>query len=122
MEGGLRPGADHRPSPRHRTLTIQEGKYALKWTRPSCRRFKDNQARLQRFALAYNLPIFFRQLALPRSVETWTLTKLRETLIKIGAKVVRPGKAITFPAAAPRALFAARLGRIGWLRAAPNPG
>ena len=55
MEGMLRLGADHRPSPRHRTFTIKEGKYALKWTRLSCRRFRDNQARLQLFALAYNL-------------------------------------------------------------------
>jgi hypothetical protein len=55
MEGMLRLGADHRPSPRHRTFTIKEGKYALKWTRLSCRRFRDNQARLPLFALAYNL-------------------------------------------------------------------
>jgi hypothetical protein len=34
---------------------IKEGKNALKWTRLSCRRFRDNQARLQMFALAYNL-------------------------------------------------------------------
>jgi hypothetical protein len=44
---------------------IKEGKQALKWTRLSCRRFKDNQARLQLFALAYNLGTFLRQLALP---------------------------------------------------------
>jgi hypothetical protein len=74
------------------------------------------------FALTYNLANFLREQALPRSVRTWTMTKLRETQIKIGAKVARPGKAITFPAAAPRALFAAILGRFGRLRAAPNPG
>ncbi len=34
---------------------IKEGKYAVKWTRLSCRNFKDNQTRLQLFALAYNL-------------------------------------------------------------------
>ena len=45
--------------------------------------------RLQLFALAYNLGNFLRQLALPRSVQTWTQTTLREKLIKIGAKVVR---------------------------------
>jgi hypothetical protein len=50
------------------------------------------------------------------------LAKLRETLIKLGAKVVRPAKAITFPPAVPRALFAARLGRIGRLRSALSPG
>ena len=33
---------------------IKEGKNALKWTRLSCRRFRDNPARLQLFALAYN--------------------------------------------------------------------
>jgi hypothetical protein len=52
MEGVLRLGADQRRSPRHRTLTIKERKYALKWTRLSCRRFWDNQARLPLFALA----------------------------------------------------------------------
>jgi hypothetical protein len=104
---------------------IKEGKNALKWTRLSCRQFKDNQARLQLFALAYNLGNFLRQLALPRSVRTWTLTTLREKLIKIGAKVVRHARAVTFQmaeVAVPRALFAAILGRIGRLRAAPSPG
>ena len=103
---------------------IKEGKNALKWTRLSCRRFKDNQARLQLFALAYNLGNFLRQLALPYSVRTWTLTTLREKLIKIGAKVVRHAKAVVFQlaeVAVPRALFAAILGRIGRLQAAPSP-
>jgi hypothetical protein len=50
----------------------------------------------------------------PNPVRTWTLTKLRETPIKLGAKVVRPAKAITFPVAVPRALFAARLGRMAF--------
>jgi hypothetical protein len=49
---------------------IKEGKQALNWTRLSCRRFKDNQARLQLFALAYNLANFLRHLALTRSVQT----------------------------------------------------
>jgi Transposase DDE domain group 1 len=56
---------------------IKAGEHALNWTRLSCRRFKDNQVRLQLFALAYNLGNFLRQLALPRSVRTWTLTTLR---------------------------------------------
>jgi hypothetical protein len=49
---------------------IKEGKNALKWTRLSCRRFRDNQVRLQLFGLAYNLANFLRELALPRSVQT----------------------------------------------------
>ena len=104
---------------------IKEGKTALKWTRLSCRRFRDNQARLQLFALAYNLGNFLRQLALPRPVRSWSLTTLREKLIKIGAKVVHHARAVTFQLAemaVPRALFAALLARIGRLRAAPSPG
>ena len=94
---------------------IREGKYAVKWTRLSCRNFKDNQARLQLFALAYNLGNFLRRLALPRSVEHWSLTTLREKLIKIGAKVVRRAKYVTFQmaeVAVPRELFAAILDHI----------
>ena len=97
----------------------------MKWTKLSCRRFKDNAARLQLFALAYNLANFLRQLALPRTVRTWTLTTLREKLIKIGAKVVHHARTVTFQlaeVAVPRALFAALLARIGRLRAAPNGG
>ena len=104
---------------------IKEGKNALRWTRLSCRRFRDNQVRLQLFALAYKLANFLRQLALPRPVQTWSLTTLREKQIKIGAKVVRHAKAVVLQlaeVAVPRALFAAILGRIGRLRAASSPG
>ena len=34
---------------------IKEGKYALRWTRLSCKRFVSNQVRLGLFVLAYNL-------------------------------------------------------------------
>ncbi len=94
---------------------IKEGKYAVKWTRLSCRNFKDNQARLQLFALAYNLGNFLRRLALPRSVKHWSLTTLREKLIKIGAKVVTHSGYVIFQmaeVAVPRDLFAAILDRI----------
>ncbi len=94
---------------------LKEGKYAVKWPRLSCRRFKDNQARLQLSALAYNLGNFLRRLALPRSVKHWSLTTLREKLIKIGAKVVRHAKYVTFQVAevaVPRDLFRAILAKI----------
>ena len=52
--------------------------------------------RLQLFALAYNLGNFLRQLALPRETRQWSLTTLREKLIKIGAKVVTHAKTATF--------------------------
>jgi hypothetical protein len=77
------------------------------------------------FALAYNLGNFLRQLALPRPVRSWSLTTLREKLIKIGAKVVHHAKAVTIQmaeVAVPRELLAAILGQIGRLRAAPSPG
>ena len=37
-----------------------------------------------------------RTLALPKEVEHWSLTTLREKLVKIGAKVVRHGRYVTF--------------------------
>jgi hypothetical protein len=97
---------------------IKEGKNAVKWTKLSCRRFKDNAARLQLFALAYNLANFLRQLVLPKSIRGWTLTTLWEKLIKIGAKVVAHAKYLTFQlaeVAVPRQLFAQILERIARL-------
>lgn len=41
---------------------IKEGKNAIKWTRLSCRRFRNNAVRLQLHALAYNLANFMRML------------------------------------------------------------
>ena len=55
-----------------------------------------NQTRLQLFALAYNLANFLRRLALPKSIRQWSLTTLREKLVKIGAKVTRHSKYVTF--------------------------
>ena len=75
---------------------IKEGKYALNWTRLSCHDFVDNQVRLQLFALAYNLGNFLRRLALPKRVKEWSLRTLRVKLIKIGAKVVKHARYVTF--------------------------
>ena len=83
---------------------------------------RDNQARLQLFALAYNLANFLRRLAVPKSVSHWTLTTLREKLIKTGAKVTRHSTYVTFQlaeAAVPRELFAAILQRIERLAMPP---
>ncbi len=103
---------------------IKEGKNAINWTRLSCHSFRNNAVRLQLHALAYNLGNFLRTLALPKDVEHWSLTTLREKLIKIGAKVVRHGRYITFQlaeVAIPRALFAEILRLINQLRPAPLP-
>jgi Transposase DDE domain group 1 len=74
---------------------ITEGKSAIKWTRLSCRSFAAN-ARLQFHVLADILGNFMRTPALPKVVEPWSLTNLREKLIKIGAKVVSHGRYVTF--------------------------
>lgn len=98
---------------------IKEGKNAVKWTRLSCHDFLDNQVRLHLFVLAYNLGNFLRQAVLPKSVRHWTLTTLREKLIKIGAKVVRHSRKIIFQmaeVAVPRELFRAILTAIDRLR------
>ncbi len=75
---------------------IKEGKFAIRWMRLSCRTFAANAVRLQLHALAYNLGKFLRTLALPAEIAHCSLTSLRERLIKIGAKVVRHGRYITF--------------------------
>lgn len=101
---------------------IKEGKNAVKWTKLSCHDFRDNEVRLQLFALAYNLGNFMRRLALPRSVEKWSLTTMREKLIKIGAKVVHHARYITFQmaeVAVPYKLFEQILGKIACLGPTP---
>ena len=103
---------------------IKEGKNAIKWTRLSCRTFAANAVRLQLHALAYNLGNFMRTLAMPKTVERWSMTSLREKLIKIGAKVVSHGRYVTFQlaeVAVPRRLFAEILSLIARLRAPPAP-
>jgi Transposase DDE domain group 1 len=101
---------------------IREGKNALRWTRLSCRAFRDNAVRLQLFALAYNLANFLRSLVLPTEVAQWSLTTLREKLVKIGARIVRHGRYVVFQlaeVAVPRTLFAGILRQIERLRGPP---
>jgi hypothetical protein len=98
---------------------IKEGKNAVAWTRLSCHRFAGNAVRLQLHALAYNLANFLRTLALPPEVTQWSMTTLRERLVKIGAKIVRHGRSIAFQMAdvmMPRDLFQKILGAIAALR------
>ena len=72
--------------------------------------------------LAHSLGSSLRRLALPRTVQHWSLATLREKLIKIEAKVVRHAKYVTFqmaPVVVPRELFAAILERIQWFGVPP---
>ncbi len=103
---------------------IKEGKGAIKWTRLSCRTFAANGVRIQLHALAYNLGNFMRTLAMPKMVQPWSLTSLREKLIKIGAKVVSHGRYVTFQmaeVAVSRQMFQEILMLIAQLRAPPAP-
>src|SRR4051794_2077409 len=103
---------------------IKEGKNAIKWTRLSCRTFAANAVRLQLHALAYNLANFMRTLAMPKTAPPWSLTSLREKLIKIGAKVISHGRYVTFQmaeVAVPRQMSAEILSLITRLRASPAP-
>ncbi|OHB67707.1 MAG: transposase [Planctomycetes bacterium RBG_13_60_9] len=101
---------------------IKEGKHAVRWTRLSCHSFEANQVRLQLHVLAYNLGNFLRRLALPPSAKHWTLTTLRDKLIKIGSKIVHHARYATFQlaeVAVPRRLYRAILERIRRFAAIP---
>ncbi len=92
---------------------------AIKWTRLSCRSFDTNAGRLQPHALAYNLGNYLRTLATPEPIRNWSLTTLKEKLIKIGAKVVCHARYVAFKmaeVAIPRNLFADILQMIAELR------
>ena len=105
-----------------RLARATESKGAIRWTRLSCRSFAANAVRLELHALAYNLGNFLRTLATPEPIQEWSLTSLKEKLIKIGAKVVSHGRYVAFQmaeVAIPRNLFADVLRLIAELRPPP---
>jgi hypothetical protein len=69
---------------------IKEGKGAIKWTRLSCER--SPPTRCGSHALVYNLSNFLHTLATPEPIKHWSLTTLKDNLIKIGAKVMSHGR------------------------------
>lgn len=77
---------------------------------------------LQLHALTYNLGTFLRCIELPDEMAEWSLTSLQLKLIKIGARVVRQARAITFQlarVAVTGAMVRAILAAINRLRAPP---
>jgi hypothetical protein len=103
---------------------IKESKGAINWTRLSCRTFAANVVRLQLHALAYNLGNFLRTLATPEPIKEWSMTSLKEKLIKTGAKVVSHGRYVAFQmaeVAIPRQMFQEILRLIAELRPQPPP-
>ena len=116
------PWQPERPGPTRREPRRAQRSYTTR--RDTIHGFRNNEVRLQLHALAYNLGNFLRTLALPDGVGHWSLTTLREKLIKIGAKVVRHSRYITFQmaeVAVPRGLFRKILRLIDGLRPAPLP-
>ena len=101
---------------------IKEGKGAIRWTRLSCRSFAANAVRLQLHGPRLQSRNFLRTLATPEPIKDWSLTSLKEKLIKIGAKVVSHGRYIAFQmaeVAIPGNLFADILRLIAELRPPP---
>jgi Transposase DDE domain group 1 len=72
----------------------------------------------------YNLGNFLRTLATPELIKDWSLTSLKEKLIKIGAKVVSYGRYVAFQmaeVAIPWQMFQEILRLIAELRPQPPP-
>lgn len=95
---------------------------------PACRRFPHGSlaTAMVRCAgyqgAASNLANFLRTLTLPAAISHWSMTTLRDRLVKIGAKIVRHGREIVFQMAevmAPRALLWQILDAIAALRPMP---
>jgi len=57
--------------------------------RLSCHRFRSNQVRLALSLPAYNPDNLWRRLALPKSIESWSLTSLQQRLVKTGGRLVK---------------------------------
>jgi hypothetical protein len=68
---------------------IKEGKQALAMTRLSCHRFRANEVRLWLSVIAYNLVNLWRRLALPAAVANWSLTGLKQRLVKTGGRLIK---------------------------------
>ena len=68
---------------------IKEGKQAVAMTRLSCHRFHANEVRLWLSVIAYNLRNLWRRLALPASIDKWSLTSLQQRLVKTGGRLIK---------------------------------
>ncbi len=103
---------------------VEEGRKAVNRTRLSCKGMARNEVRLQLHASACNPGVFLQGIDLPEETADRSPTGLRTCLIRIGARVVRHARAITFQpaeAAVGGALFTRILAAIQRLRAPPVP-
>jgi hypothetical protein len=67
---------------------IKEGKQAVKMTRLSCHRFRSDEVRLWLSLIAYNLGKLWRRLVLRQRIDNWSLTSLKQRLVKTGGRLV----------------------------------
>ena len=103
---------------------IKEGKHAINWPRLSCKRFRDNEVRLQLHALACNPGSFPQRADLPEEIADWSLSSIQSRLIKIGARVVHHARKITFQLAeiaVPRGVLGQTLAAVRNLKPPPRP-
>jgi hypothetical protein len=61
----------------------------VKLGRLSCHRFRANEVRLWLSVIAYNLGNLWRPLALPKRIDTWSLTSLQQRLMKTGSRPIK---------------------------------
>ncbi len=90
-------------------------------TRLSCHRFRANEVRLWLSLLAYNLGNFWRRLALPAQIGTWSLTSLQQRLVKTGGRLIKHARfywLLLAESHLTRRLFGSMLQRIAML---PSP-
>ncbi len=105
-------------------MSRKEGRKAIDRTCLSCKGMAWNEVRLQLHASACNPGVFLQGADLPEEMADRSLTGLQTRLIKIGARVVRHARAITFQpaeAAVGGALFTRIPASIQRLRAPPVP-
>ena len=118
-------GAFHSPeAPLVEIISNKQRRSAPSGRRLSCRTFAANAVRLQLHALVYNLGNFLHTLATPEPIKDWSLTTLKDKLIKIGAKVVSHGRYVVFQmaeVAIARQMFQEILRLIAELRPQPPP-
>ena len=101
--------------------TITEGKQTVRMTRLSCHRFRSNEVRLRLSVIAYNLGNLWQRLVLPGRIDGWSLTSLKQRLVKTGGRLIKHARYYWLPLAEghlTRRLVGAMLGRIAAL---PSP-
>src|ERR1700741_2236027 len=89
--------------------------FGLKMTRLSCHRFRSNEVRLMLSLLAYNFGNLWRRLVLPKRIDHWSLTSLKQRLVKTGGRLVKHARYYWFLLAEghlTRRLFGSMLRRI----------